>query len=1046
MTRLHYAILFCLLFLPVSAAAQNVATIKEYKKVFKTYPYSDPNPIPMVGKIYPYFRYDLYADKPVEKEWTVVELENDYIKVMILPEIGGKIWAAMEKATGQPFIYYNHVVKFRDIAMRGPWTSGGIEANYGIIGHTPNCATPVDYLTRKNDDGSVSCFIGVLDLLTRTPWRLEINLPADKAFFTTASFWYNATPLEQPYYTWMNAGIKAAGNLQFIYPGTNYLGHSGEYASWPINKDNGKDISFYENNNFGGPKSYHVFGKYTDFFGGYWHDEDFGMARYSPHDDKAGKKIWIWGLSPQGMIWEKLLTDTDGQYVEVQSGRLFNQSAEQSTRTPFKHRGFAPYETDKWTEYWFPVKQTKGFVKANQYGALNVKQGNGELKLYFSPVQNINDKLEVFDGSKAIYSKQLTLKPLETFADTIKASVAADRLRVTLGGNKLEYSADPKTDVLDRPLETPKDFDWDSVYGLYVQGKEDIRQRFYPAAKQKLEACLQKDPNFAPALDDLAMLECRNMNFSHSYELAKKALSIDSYDPAANYVYGLAALQLGKVTDAKDGFDIASMSVEYRSAAFAELSKIYFHENQLASAVEYANKALDFNRYNLDARQMQTVTYRRQNKAKEAADILNQILALDPLNHFARFEKSLWEQSESSRRAFVSLIRNELPLETFLELAIWYDSIGQSKESEAVLQLAPQNAEVAYWLAYLNHKLHGADTAILIQKANASSPYLVFPFRSETAEVLRWAMTQTDAWQPKYYLALIDWSRNDEQQAWALFKACGSAPDYAPFYAARSVLAARLNPPDGTLADLLQATKLDPKQWRYGKSLAEDYAARPREQYDKALQIARSYYEKSPDNYQLGALYAKTLLLNKQYKQTSELLAKLNLLPFEGSTEGRVLYKEAQLMLAVEHLKAGDYAQALHFIEAAKHWPENLGAGKPYPEDVDERLEDWLAALSYEKLNRPSDAVAALNRIAAFKNRRFDANTLVSALALQKLGRQQDAEKLFADWAARRGDGPLLEWAKQVFRGQPTPSPKVRNANDDVNLKVINEWQLIRNK
>ena len=175
--------------------AQQKATVKEYSKIFKTYPFSDPDPVPGMGKIYPYFRFDGYTDKPIQKEWKVVELENDYLRVMILPEIGGKIWAAIEKSTGKSFIYYNHVVKFRDVAMRGPWTSGGIEPNYGIIGHTPNCATPVDYVTIKKPDGSVSCVIGVLDLLTRTSWKIDINLPADKAYLSTSSFWYNASPL-----------------------------------------------------------------------------------------------------------------------------------------------------------------------------------------------------------------------------------------------------------------------------------------------------------------------------------------------------------------------------------------------------------------------------------------------------------------------------------------------------------------------------------------------------------------------------------------------------------------------------------------------------------------------------------------------------------------------------------------------------------------------------------------------------------------------------------------------------------------------------------
>jgi hypothetical protein len=331
-------------------AQTHTATAREYNEKITTYPFSDPDPIPLLTPVYPYFRFDGFTDKPEEKEWKVVELENDYIKVLILPEVGGKIWTAIEKSTGKPFLYYNHVMKFRDVAMRGPWTSGGLETNFGIIGHTPNCATPVDYLVRTNADGSVSCIIGVLDLLTRSNWRMEINLQGDKAYFTTRAFWYNATEQAQPYYHWMNAGLPAGGNLEFIYPGNKYLGHEGEYSDWPVNKANGKRINFYEQNDFGGPKSYHVFGRYTDFFGAYWHEDDFGMARYGTRDDKMGKKIWIWGLSRSGMIWEKLLTDTDRQYVEVQSGRLFNQTALPSTYTPFKHDSFSPYQTDTWTE------------------------------------------------------------------------------------------------------------------------------------------------------------------------------------------------------------------------------------------------------------------------------------------------------------------------------------------------------------------------------------------------------------------------------------------------------------------------------------------------------------------------------------------------------------------------------------------------------------------------------------------------------------------------------------------------------------------------
>jgi hypothetical protein len=201
-----------LVLIPVAASSQAPApaTVREYQAEFTTYPYSDPNPIPVIGRIYPYFRFDGFTDVPVKRMWKVIDLENRWIRVSILPEIGGKIWRAIDKATGKSFIYDNHVVKFRDIAMRGPWTSGGIEANYGIIGHTPNVATPVDYITERRPDGSVTCTIGALDLLTRTSWRLAISLPADKAYFTTSSFWHNGTPFEQPYYSGMNAAIPAS--------------------------------------------------------------------------------------------------------------------------------------------------------------------------------------------------------------------------------------------------------------------------------------------------------------------------------------------------------------------------------------------------------------------------------------------------------------------------------------------------------------------------------------------------------------------------------------------------------------------------------------------------------------------------------------------------------------------------------------------------------------------------------------------------------------------------------------------------------------------
>jgi tetratricopeptide (TPR) repeat protein len=1017
----HCILLAGFLFICLLSDAQQKSTVKEYRKIFKTYPFSDPDPVPEMGKIYPYFRFDGYTDNAIQKEWKVVELENDYIKVMILPEIGGKIWAAIEKSTGKSFIYYNHVVKFRDVAMRGPWTSGGIEPNYGIIGHTPNCATPVDYVTIKKPDGSVSCVIGVLDLLTRTSWKIDINLPKDKAYFSTSSFWYNASPFEQPYYTWMNTGIKANGNLQFVYPGTKYLGHAGEYSDWPINKKNDKDISWYKNNDFGGYKSYHVFGKYTGFFGGYWHDDDFGMGRYSTHDDKAGKKLWIWGLSQQGMIWEKLLTDTDGQYTEVQSGRLFNQSDDPSTFTPFKHKGFLPHTSDVWTEYWFPVVKTKGFVAANNYGALNIKKENDWLKIYFSPLQKTDDELKITVGDKTIYTRVLHLNTLQLFADSIKLDLSVENLMATLGKNKLEYDASPAANVLSRPVQTPADFDWNSAYGLYIQGKENIRERNYAGAENKLKSALQKDSNYLPALADMSMLMYRNMRYDEALDFAKKALSIDTYDGAANYYYGLINVKKGMITDAKDGFDIAASNIEYRSAAYTELATLYFRQNNFERSIDYANKAIDFNRYAVDAYQLLAVNYRLQNDKVKEGKVLNTILNFDPLNHFARFEKYLLDGSTENKTEFTGLITNELPQQTYLELAIWYYSAGRNEDALKVLQLSPGNAEIAYWKAFLENKPVNEEQL---------NPEMVFPFRNETAEILQQLILHNDNWVLKYHLALIEWNDNNETAAKKLFDECGK-PKHAPFYAARAALNKNINP-EKELEDLQSAIALDPAQWRYARSLIVFYLSH--NQIVNAVNLAATYHSKLPGNYLIGMLYAKTLLENNQYKDALIQLQKINILPNEGTTEGRQLYKEALLMLALEEMKKGKYKEALNYISLARLWPENLGVGKPYGEDIDERLQDWLSYQNYVHLKDESSAQQMLDKIISFDKAREaypSANSLVTAWALEKTGNPDQAQTYLQQLLHKNPDNVWAQWTMNTYNRKAFKLPDTKAPDEN---------------
>ncbi|HSQ74555.1 MAG TPA: DUF5107 domain-containing protein, partial [Bacteroidota bacterium] len=383
--------------LPFTMRAQD-ATITESLQTFRTYPFSDPDPVARMGNIYPYVHFHGFSMNPMDRQWKIVTLENRWVRVLVAPEIGGKVLGAIEKSTGRAFIYYNKVIKFREIAMRGPWTSGGIEFNFGDLGHAPTTSTPVDYLTRTNPDGSVSCIVGALDLPSRSEWRVEIRVPRDKAMFETRAFWYNPTPVTTSLYHWMNAAADADSTLQMIYPGTAFIGHGGEVAEWPVDRE-GRDLSWYRNNAFGANKSYHVLGSYTDYFGARWND--FGVIHWSRFTDKPGKKLWLWSLSREGAIWTDLLTDTalgNTQYIELQSGLHFNQAIMQSSRTPFKHMAFLPQTTVRFTESWFPFRDLDGVKHATPDGVLDVRQSAGKLLFGFCPTGSFKGTMTVVAG------------------------------------------------------------------------------------------------------------------------------------------------------------------------------------------------------------------------------------------------------------------------------------------------------------------------------------------------------------------------------------------------------------------------------------------------------------------------------------------------------------------------------------------------------------------------------------------------------------------------------------------------------------------------
>jgi tetratricopeptide (TPR) repeat protein len=989
---------------------QNPATIQESMISMKTYPFFDPNPIPNPdNNYYPYFRFDGFSTEGEEKMWKQIILENDYIKVFIVPEIGGKIWGAIEKSTNNEFIYYNSVVKFRDIAMRGPWTSGGLELNFGLIGHSPTTSSTVDYKMKKNNDGSVSCFLSATDLITRTRWETEVNLKSDKAYFTTKTTWHNPTPLTQPYYHWINGGFQADGDLEFCFPGSHWIGHDGLASNWPFNKD-GRNLAFYKQNNFGGDKSYHVVDGINDFYAAYWHDLNFGSVHFSPYNEKLGRKIFLWSQAKSGGIWKDLLTDNDGQYVELQSGRLFNQEASSSTATPFKHFGFEPYAVDFFTEYWFPIKNTKGVKKANQTGALNVEEDSDIIKLFFCPAEKIKDDINIFLDDQLVQKFSVDLEALEDWQGSFKINPDKN-LKIIIGDNKLIYNEQDGKKEFVRPMQSPDDFDWQSTYGLFLDGLNWTYQNNQSKALMSFQKCLSKDPYYAPVLNQMAVLYYRKGDFNRAIQLSAKSLSINTYDPEANFIFGLSNKETGDLLNAQDGFAVASLTPSYRNASFVELCKLFLLKNDLTNARYYANKILDSNTKDIEANKLMAAICRKENKLTEAANYLRILEDVMKLNHHVEIERGLLNNTNSVSNLS---IKSELPYESYLELAHWYQDIGDINTATEILKLSPDHALVQLNLAYISYLSEKIkDSKEYLRKAADMPTNFVFPFRLEEKRILEWAVKNLDNWKLKYYLGLLYWSFGEQNHARELFTDIGMQPDDPSFYISKSLLftGEKGYSPE---KDLIKAHNLGNKNWRtYNKLI--DYYLRSN-QTKQALNFAKEAIRKFPSNNTLKYVYSKCLMAEGLYFDAKEALMRTTILPSEGARDGRTTYRQACIMESLRFYEKGNYNAAIELIDQSRLWPENLGAGKPY--ESDERIEDFLEGKYREKLGQLSTTQKMYQKIIEFSEKRiptYNSTDYLYVLALKNLKRLDKIDSFFNNWEKNKPEDPILRWVKAVF-------------------------------
>ncbi len=913
------------------------ARITEETRVIKTYPFSEPNPVPILtrdSRLYPYHSFEGYATEGVPREWKVIRLENEHIEVFVLPEVGGKVWGAVVKKSGHEFIYRNEVMKFRNIALRGPWTSGGIEFNFGVIGHTPSTATPVDYRLLNNPDGSVSVVVGAMDLPSRTHWRVEIRLPADRAYFETNVLWYNPTPLAQPYYNWMTAAAFARNDLEMSIPGNAFLEHPGAKRGWPVNPD-GRYLPAYANNTFAGHKSYHVVGEFNDFFGGYYRDDDYGFGHWSRYEEMPGQKLWLWALSRQGGVWEELLTDADGQYVEYQAGRLLVQYSPGSDVNPITQAEFDPGAADRWSETWFPLEGIGGLTDASRDGAMHVERNGRRVVVRINSFGDVTDTLRVTYANREITAEPISFATLEAVERTI-ALPGDGYFQIELSTLGLKFTSDRETRALDRPFATdasaramtPKVDRW------VFEARELVKGRYYGEARKLFGAALTVEPWNKEALLGLADLEYRRARHRDGMTYVNAALQLDAYDAKTNFIAGNLHHALGDGVNATEAYGWAARAIAFRSISYVRLAEIKLAASELDEAARYAQLAMDYDRYNVPARQVLAIIARMRGDTNLADTIAEELMDVDPLQHFVMAETYLANPTANSAQTFTETLQGEFADQIILELAIDYLRRGATEDAKRLIQLGENtrpNPILRAWQGWIDNDPSALDTRTELS--------FMFPYRVETVPILEWAVEQNDHWSWRYLLALNLWARDRENEAAVQLSSVGNDANFAPLYVARASLLARVrqqNPED----DLRRAAELSPDDRMMQIHLIRFLQDRGR--WEEALTVSAANRSRFPNDFNLDLLHVRSLNNLGRGGAAVDILDVIHVLPSESARESHRLYEQAHTLVALDAMERGSWETARAHLSTALEWPERLGQGRPY--EPEERLVRYLLA------------------------------------------------------------------------------------------------------
>ncbi len=668
------AVLFC--FLSTIASGQSSVRVWEESLILPTYRLQPPelNPIFYENEsyqgakkmVYPYPFQDRVTDIREQKTYKALYLENDYIRLSILPELGGRLFSAVDKTNNYEIFYHQHVIKPALIGMLGAWISGGIE--WCVFHHHRNSTyMPVDYTLAENADGSKTIWFGELERRHRMKWIIGITLYPDKSYIEATVRIFNRTAVPHSILYWANVAVHANDDYQVIFPPSVQVAtyHSkNDFSHWPVSNEvyrgvdyKGIDLSWWKNHPE--PVSFFAWDLKEDFSGGYDHGKQAGVVHVGNHHIVCGAKLWEWSPGPRGRMWDKILTDADGPYAELMVGAYSDNQPDYSW--------IKPYEVKTFKQYWYPVRNIGGFKNANLNAAVNLElKSNNIARAGFCTTSDYSDANVLLKaGSKSILEQRIDIGPAEPFNRevTVPAGTKEEDLKVTLLSSsnetliayqpvKTEYN--PELPDVVKPPPPPNDIE--NIEQLYLTGLrlEQIHNpRVDPYAYY--EEALRRDPGDSRTNTILGINYNKRAMFKQAEQKLGKAIERISAEytrpgnTEAYYHLGIALRAQGRFDEAYDMFYRATWDSAFHSAAYYQLAELSCRKQDFTSALEQISRSLSTNTLNAKAQNIKAVMLRKLGRFEEAKQVALDIIAIDPLDFFAMNELYLAESGTRSK-------------------------------------------------------------------------------------------------------------------------------------------------------------------------------------------------------------------------------------------------------------------------------------------------------------------------------------------------------------------------------------------------------------